>query len=136
MRVTGKINYLIYKTLILGKLNDSSLFSGICLITFINTELHITIINSLLNQALQEELAEELKAKELEKHLAMMELGGAEDNVQFVTEEEVNCPKPASTVSPAQEEVPPAGQSGTSKPVLPYSSLFCFGSDNRSDSWN
>ena len=83
-------------------------------------------------QALQEELAEEMKAKELEKHLAMIELGGAADNVQFVTDEEVNRARPADTVTPAkEEEVQPAGQSLTSKPILPYSSLFCFGSDNR-----
>ena len=84
-------------------------------------------------QALQEELAEEMKAKELEKHLAMIELGGAADNVQFVTDEEVNPARPADPVTPAkEEEVQPAGQSLTSKPILPYSSLFCFGSDNRS----
>ena len=77
-----------------------------------------------------------MKAKELEKHLAMMELGGAADNVEFVTDGEVTCPQPAETVTPAQEEGQLAEQSRTSKPILPYSSLFCFGSDNRSDSWN
>ena len=88
----------------------------------------------MLNQALQEELAEELKAKELEKHLAMMELSGATDNkVEFVSEDEANIARPATTVPPAREEVQPAGQSRTSKPILPYSSLFCFGSDNRSE---
>ena len=91
----------------------------------------------MLNQALQEELAEELKAKELEKHLAMMELSGATDNkVEFVSEDEANTARPATTVPPAREEVQPAEQPRTSKPILPYSSLFCFGSDNRSDkSW-
>ena len=91
------------------------------------------ILTSLLNQALQEELAEEMKAKELEKHLAMMDLSGPTDNVEFVNDDEQNCPRPATTIIPAKEEVQPAEQTRTSKPILPYSSLFCFGSDNRSD---
>ena len=78
-------------------------------------------------------MAEELKAKELEKHLAMMEMTGHTDNVEFVDDDETNCPRPANTINPAKEEVQPAEQSRTSKPILPYSSLFCFGSDNRSD---
>ena len=85
-------------------------------------------------------MAEELKAKELEKHLAMMELegggvggGGAADNVEFVTDDELNCPRPVDRVIPAQEEGQPTQLSRTSKPILPYSSLFCFGSDNRSE---
>lgn len=108
----------------------------VCLITFITKKLQMSNNHQSIHistQALQEELAEEMKAKELEKHLAMIELGGAADNVQFVTDEEVNCARPVDTVSPGQEEeVQPAGQSRTSKPILPYSSLFCFGSDNRS----
>ena len=93
------------------------------------------IMSFILNQALQEELAEELKAKELEKHLAMMELGGAADNVEFLPDAEVSCAPPADPVTPAQEEAQPAEQSRSSKPIVPYSALFCFGSDNRSETF-
>ena len=93
-------------------------------------------------QALQEEQAEEMKAKELEKQLAMMELDPshliayvATQHPLYVSTGAYLCRPPQSPPPlfhpPSEEAVPPSHTVRTSKPILPYSSMFFLSSDNR-----
>ena len=93
-------------------------------------------------QALQEEQAEEMKAKELEKQLAMMELDPnhliayvATQHPLYVSTGASLCrppqPPPPLFHPPSEEAVPPSHAVRTSKPILPYSSMFFLSSDNR-----